>query len=366
MKTKHQFLFQDSRCLSNIASNTISLTVTSPPYPMIAMWDTLFIEQNNQISDQLKDNGNGAFELMHIELDKVWEEVGRVTKYGGWVAINIGDATRKIGKYFQLYSNHTRITSKFIAMGFDILPLILWKKTTNAPNKFMGSGMLPSGAYVTLEHEYILIFRKGHRREFKTVEEKHNRNASAFFWEERNRWFSDTWELKGVYQNLFNGKTRERSAAFPFELPYRIINMYSVKGDIVLDPFVGTGTTSLAAAVSERNSIGLEIDSNFRDIIFSKFDNLSKKSYELAKSRVDNHILFIKNYINNKGKIKHINNNYNFPVVTNQEKNLSISYINNIDFNNDTFIINHCKYNFENEDEFVFFGGHKQQQISLF
>ncbi|MBF0413814.1 MAG: site-specific DNA-methyltransferase, partial [Desulfamplus sp.] len=344
MKTRHQLLFQDSRYLRNIASDTISLTVTSPPYPMVEMWDNLFIDQNNQISDQLnKDDGNSAFELMHRELDKVWEEVDRVTKSGGWVAINIGDATRKIGNYFQLYSNHTRITSKFITMGFDILPLILWKKTTNSPNKFMGSGMLPSGAYVTLEHEYILLFRKGHRREFKTAEEKYNRNASAFFWEERNTWFSDTWDLKGVDQNLFNGKTRQRSAAFPFELPYRIINMYSVKGDIVLDPFVGTGTTLLAAAILKRNSIGLEIDNNFKDIILSKFSDLPNKSHELAKSRIDNHLSFIKEYIDKRGETKHRNSNYNFPVVTSQEKNLSISYIKNFHFDttNNTVLANH-------------------------
>ncbi|MBF0203144.1 MAG: site-specific DNA-methyltransferase [Desulfamplus sp.] len=373
MKTKHQFLFQDSRCLSDIKSDTIDLTVTSPPYPMIEMWDNLFIEQNSQISDELnKDDGKSAFELMHKELDKVWQEVLRVTKSGGWVAINIGDATRKIGNYFQLYSNHTRITSKFITMGFDVLPLILWKKTTNAPNKFMGSGMLPSGAYVTLEHEYILLFRKGHRREFKTAEEKYNRNVSAFFWEERNRWFSDNWDLKGVYQNLFNCKTRERSAAFPFELPYRIINMYSVKGDIVLDPFVGTGTTSLASAILQRNSIGLEIDSNFKDIIFSKFNEIPNKSYELAKSRIDNHLSFIKEYIGKKGGTKHNNNNYNFPVVTKQEKNLLISYINNIEFNSNSFLTSHCEYNLKaenlkTENEFVFFNEQKQpQQISLF
>ncbi len=369
MKTTHQFLFQDSRCLSNISSDTISLTVTSPPYPMIEMWDNLFIEQNNQIADQLsKDDGNSAFELMHTELDRVWEEVDRVTKFGGWAAINIGDATRKIGNYFQLYSNHTRITSKFMKMGFDILPLILWKKTTNSPNKFMGSGMLPSGAYITLEHEYILLFRKGHKREFKTAEEKYNRNSSAFFWEERNRWFSDTWDLKGVDQNLFNGKTRERSAAFPFELPYRIINMYSVKGDTVLDPFVGTGTTSLAAAISERNSIGVEIDSNFKEIIFPKFNQISNKSYELARSRIDNHIEFIKDYLDKKGGSKHYNRNHNFPVVTSQERNISISYINKIEqHSNNTFLAEHCKYDLKNENEFVFLEEHKQpQQISLF
>ena len=78
-------------------------------------------------------------------------------------------------------------------LGFQSIPLILWRKQTNAPNKFMGSGMLPAGAYVTLEHEYILVLRKGSKREFKKAEEKRNRHESAIFWEERNIWYSDIW-----------------------------------------------------------------------------------------------------------------------------------------------------------------------------
>jgi DNA modification methylase len=119
-------------------------------------------------------------------------------------------------------------------LGFSALPAILWRKQTNAPNKFMGSGMMPPGAYVTLEHEYILILRKGNKREFTSIKEKQNRRESAFFQEERNFWFSDVWmDLKGTTQNLFDNKATERSAAYPFELPYRLISMFSVKSDTV-------------------------------------------------------------------------------------------------------------------------------------
>ena len=90
-----------------------------------------------------KGNGLFAFELMHIELDKVWNEVFRVLKEGGIACINIGDATRTINKNFQLYSNHSRIINHCTKIGFSALPMILWRKQTNAPNKFMGSGMLP-------------------------------------------------------------------------------------------------------------------------------------------------------------------------------------------------------------------------------
>jgi site-specific DNA-methyltransferase (cytosine-N4-specific) len=98
------------------------------------------------------------------------------------------------------------------------LPLILWRKQTNSPTKFMGSGMLPPCGYVTLEHEFILIFRKGNRRGFEKVSDKNTRTQSALFWEERNRWFSDVWDFKGTRQLLEHRTSRERSAAYPFEL----------------------------------------------------------------------------------------------------------------------------------------------------
>ena len=178
--------------------------VTSPPYPMIEMWDEIFSKQNPTIGEALKDeNGNKSFELMNKELDKVWKEVFRVLIDGGFACINIGNATRKIGEEFKLYSNHSRILEYCINLGFSSLPEILWRKQTNAPNKFMGSGMLPAGAYVTLEHEHILVLRKGNKRNFKTPEEKLRRQKSAFFWEERNLWFSDVWEdLKGTNKTI--------------------------------------------------------------------------------------------------------------------------------------------------------------------
>ena len=221
--------------MDTIPSESVSLVVTSPPYPMIHMWDDLFISQNPAIGKALKNReGPHAFELMHRLLDDVWNEVYRVLKNGGIACINIGDATRTIDDNFSLYQNHTRLMAYLLQLGFNALPAILWRKQTNAPNKFMGSGMLPPGAYVTLEHEYILIVRKGPKREFKTPEEKQMRRQSAFFWEERNIWFSDIWlDVKGASQHLFDNRARRRSAAFPFEVPYRLINMFSVKGDTV-------------------------------------------------------------------------------------------------------------------------------------
>ena len=116
---------------------------------------------NQEIAKCLPDAPMRAFELMHAELDKVWDECFRVLKSGGFLCINIGEATRTVGNEFRLYNNSSRIVSHCTGLGMVNLPNILWRKQTNAPNKFMGSGMLPCGAYVTLEHEWILIFRKG-------------------------------------------------------------------------------------------------------------------------------------------------------------------------------------------------------------
>lgn len=337
MKTLHKFIFENSNNMSLIKSETIDLVVTSPPYPMIEMWDEMFFSSNIDIKKEIElGNGLNAFELMHKELDKVWLEVWRALKDGGFVCINIGDATRTLNGIFSLYSNHSRILSKMLDIGFNVLPEILWRKQTNAPNKFMGSGMLPAGAYVTLEHEFILIFRKGNKREFKTENNKIDRRKSSYFWEERNMWFSDVWtDIKGTSQKLFEGKTRKRSAAFPFEIPYRLINMFSVKGDVVLDPFLGIGTTSLAAMVSCRNSIGYEIDNNLKDVIYSISDNIVSYSNDNINKRIDNHLNFVGGRILKNKHLKYINKNYSFPVVTRQEVDMIFNKLISYEINND-------------------------------
>lgn len=159
--------------MKELPAESVDLIVTSPPYPMIEMWDEIFSDLNPLISEALnKLAGMQAYALMHQELDSVWDEVYRVLKEGRFVCINIGDATRTINGDFQLYTNHSRINNYLQQLGFSSLPAILWRKQANAPNKFMGSGMLPAGAYVTLEHEYILIARKGSKREFNKADEK--------------------------------------------------------------------------------------------------------------------------------------------------------------------------------------------------
>lgn len=321
-------LFTDSRCLDSLDDSTVDLVVTSPPYPMIEMWDRVFSEFNPDIANSLKsDDGMSAFELMHAEIDRTWDHVVRLLKPGGWACINIGDATRSVGGNFQLYSNHTRITQALLARGLSPLPLIVWRKQTNAPNKFMGSGMLPAGAYVTLEHEYILIFRKGGKRVFASESDISNRQKSSVFWEERNVWYSDVWDFKGTRQLLNHSLLRNRSAAFPFELAYRLILMYSARNDLVLDPFLGTGTTSFAAMATERNSIGVEIEPNFRQLISDLIPDVQGIANECVSRRLKSHVAFIEAYEAEKGRTKHFNDVYGFDVVTSQERRIQLAYI---------------------------------------
>ena len=278
-----------------------------------------------------RGDGWAAFERMHRVLDPVWEEVHRVLMPGGIACINIGDAVRSVRGSFALYPNHARVLNRLVAIGFSPLPAILWRKPTNSPTKFMGSGMLPPGAYVTLEHEYILIVRKGGKREFTNAAEKRLRRESALFWEERNAWFSDVWmELRGARQALGDKAARQRSGAFPFELAYRLISMFSVKGDTVLDPFLGTGTTLMAAAAAGRNGIGFEIEPEFKPAVFAGTPVLAQTANDRIRRRIADHLDFLEQCRRTGRALKHVNRPYGFPVVTRQESDLLLNPVTSV------------------------------------
>lgn len=318
--------------MDEIHRNSVDLVVTSPPYPMIRMWDGLFSSMNHAVGDALEAHeGMEAFELMHRELDPTWLELGRLVKDGGYVCINIGDATRKLGETFRLYPSHVRISDFMSRNGFDSLPGIVWHKPSNSPNKFMGSGMLPAGAYVTLEHEYILLFRKKGRREFSGSDEKELRRSSSYFWEERNRWFTDVWnDLKGSRQTMKDKNPRERSAAFPLELPLRMIYMYSVLGDTVLDPFLGTGTTTQAAIIAGRNSVGYEYDADLSGTIRERMVGSPEISAEHIHSRVMAHRDFVSRYESRGGKFKFFNSQIQSPVKERSESFMTLYTVSSI------------------------------------
>ena len=327
MRASGEVKVGDATDLGFIAEASVDLVVTSPPYPMIGMWDDAFQRQRPGVEGALlAGDGPIAFGMMHELLDAAWAEVYRVLRPGGIACINIGDATRTIDGDFRLYSNHSRILSSLLQVGFVSLPDILWRKPTNAPNKFLGSGMLPAGAYVTYEHEYILIVRKGPRRDFRSRVEKSCRRQSAFFWEERNLWFSDVWfDIRGAGQELVDEASRKRSGAFPFELAYRLVCMHSIKGDTVLDPFGGTGIAAAAALAAGRNAISVELDPALLPVARALLQSLPEFANEHMRQRLLRHVEFARKRIAEGGAFKHLNRNYGFPVVTSQEKELLLN-----------------------------------------
>jgi DNA modification methylase len=293
---------------------------------MVSMWDDAFVAMDPGITELLAGGAGGsAWERMHGLLDEVWAECHRVLCPGGLACVNVGDATRSLGGRFQLFPNHARVVSGMARLGFTVLPDVLWHKPTNAPNKFMGSGMLPAGAYVTYEHEYVLVFRKGNPRAFDTAEARRDRARSAYFWEERNAWFSDLWTaLPGTRQGLGPRAGRERSAAFPFELPWRLIRMYSAYGDTVLDPFAGTGTTLAAAVAAGRSSVGVEVDASLAPLAQEALAQAVAEGPAVQRARLRAHAAFVEQRLAAGAAVRHVNEPHGVPVITAQERLLEL------------------------------------------
>jgi site-specific DNA-methyltransferase (cytosine-N4-specific) len=209
MHTHHRIIFGNSQQMPELAESSVQLMVTSPPYPMIQMWDELFCKSDSGIADlfkRLNESSNKEtiqqiYTAMHENLAKVWAETYRVLIDGGIACINVGDATRSINGKFQVFPNHSRITETCEKIGFTPLPYILWKKPTTKPmykgkGAFLGSGFLPPNAYVTLDCEFILLFRKGKLRKFQPKDTL--RYESAFTKKQRDEWFSQIWASRYV------------------------------------------------------------------------------------------------------------------------------------------------------------------------
>lgn len=291
MPTQHRIFLGDSQQMLELSDSSVQLMITSPPYPMIQMWDNLFAKINPNVADLFQELStdpkeaiiNKIYDQMHGCLYKVWQETFRVLIEGGIACINVGDATRSLNGKFRLFPNHARIIEKCEEIGFTTLPYILWKKPTTKPlykgkGAFLGSGFLPPNAYVTLDCEYILIFRKGKIRKFLPHDK--TRYESTFTKIQRDEWFSQIWALKGTRQTTREIE-RRRTAAYPDEIAERLIRMFSIKGDTVLDPFLGSGTTTKVAIQNERNSVGYESDQKLLSIINKKLEGTINDSVKV-------------------------------------------------------------------------------------
>ncbi len=225
--------------MPELFDESIHCVITSPPYPMIEKWDECF-----------KQQGCKDWEDQVALLSVVLKECYRVLVQGGILCLNVGDATRSIDKDFQCFPNYATLTICCRELGFTPLIPIFWKKISNRPNAFLGSGFLPVNAYVSQDHEYIGIFRKGSLRQFND-EEKIRRKESSFTKQERDLWFQQTWTINGKPGAGKNSNWLE-------EVPYRLMRMFSIIGDTILDPFCGKVDGSLYNAWG-RKFVGYEI-----------------------------------------------------------------------------------------------------------
>ncbi len=249
MSTYHLLINGDSRHMSKIADGSVQLVVTSPPY-----WQLKDYGNDNQIGF------NDTYELYINHLNAVWAECYRVLQDGCRLCINIGDQFARSVYYgrYKVIPIHSEIIRFCETIGFDYMGSIVWQKPTSMHTTggaaVMGSYPYPRGGIVKIDFEHILLFKK--KGKAPSVS-KEKREASKLTDEECNTYFSSHWHINGEHQD-------RHIAVFPKELPLRLIKMFSFIGDTVCDPFMGSGTTALAARDSGRNSIGYEINRDFR------------------------------------------------------------------------------------------------------
>ncbi|MFH1883573.1 MAG: DNA methyltransferase [Planctomycetota bacterium] len=251
--------------MMEVPDESVHLIITSPPY-----W-------------QLKDYGDGnqigfddSYEDYINNLNIVWKECQRVINKGCRLCVNIGDQFARSVYYgrYKVIPIRTEIIKFCETIGFDYMGAIIWQKVTTCNTTggatIMGSFPYPRNGILKIDYEFILIFKKHGvaPRVSKEIKEK-----SRMTIEEWNQFFTGHWNIPGEKQD-------KHLAMFPEEVPRRLIKMFSFVNDTVLDPFLGSGTTSLAAKKLQRNSTGYEINPEFLPLIKEKLSLQQKMIFE--------------------------------------------------------------------------------------
>lgn len=267
MNSKTTIIIGDSRRMDELQDEIVHLIITSPPY-----W-------------QLKDYGNGSqigfndsYEDYINNLNLVWNECYRTLHKGCRLCVNIGDQFARSVYYgrYKIIPIREEIIKFCETIGFDYMGAVIWQKVTTCNTTggatIMGSFPYPRNGIIKLDYEFILIFKKlgDPPKVSREIKEK-----SKLTTKEWNEYFYGHWNFSGEKQD-------KHLAMFPEELPKRLIKMFSFVGDTIIDPFLGSGTTCLAAKKLKRNSVGYEINEDYLPVIKEKLSiNKSPKDFEL-------------------------------------------------------------------------------------
>ena len=249
INTRHTLINGDSRNLSLMPDKSVHLIITSPPY-----W------QLKDYGDDRQIGFHDSYENYINNLNMVWSECYRVLHDGCRLCINIGDQFARSVYYgrYKVIPIRTEIIRFCESIGMDYMGAVIWQKqttmNTTGGGAVMGSFPYPRNGILKIDYEFILIFKKQGKAPIPTPEQK---QLSEMTKEEWNTYFASHWNFGGAKQD-------GHIAVFPEELPRRLIKMFSFVGETVFDPFMGSGTTALAARNLHRNSIGYEINSDYK------------------------------------------------------------------------------------------------------
>ncbi len=302
MLTNHKIIIGDSRKATEIKNESVHLIVTSPPY-----WQIKDYGSKDQIGF------NDSYEEYVDNLNQVWAECYRVLYPGCRLCVNIGDQFTRAVTYgrYKIIPIREEIIRFCESIGFDYMGAIIWQKKTTMNTtggaSVMGSFPYPRNGLIEIDYEFILLFKKlGKSPNNVSVEAK---AASKMSNEEWRKYFTGHWNFAGE-------KQKDHAAMFPEELPKRLIRMFSFVNETVLDPFLGSGTTTLVAKNLKRNSIGYEINKDFLSIIKKKIgageESLFDKDYQFE---------FIFQNKNNNSELKNISKMKNSKTAINNRIN---------------------------------------------
>ncbi|MFA5104350.1 MAG: DNA methyltransferase [Candidatus Margulisiibacteriota bacterium] len=265
MKTKHKIIVGDSRRMKELDNKSTHLIITSPPY-----WQLKDYGEEKQIGF------HDSYEEYINNLNLVWKECYRVLHDGCRLCVNIGDQFARAVYYgrYKVIPIREEIIKFCEIIGFDYMGAVIWQKATTMNTTggatVMGSFPYPRNGILKIDYEFILIFKKPGAA---PIVDKKIKEMSKLTQDEWNTYFQGHWNFNGVRQN-------DHIAMFPEELPKRLIKMFSFVGDTVLDPFLGSGTTSVAAKNLNRDSIGYEINKNYLQAIKERMDVDSKQLFD--------------------------------------------------------------------------------------